>query len=92
METNKDAHQQSSSSINAMETRLKSKYQMESKNHSLNNDPAASTAEKMTLHPQEIKGFSFKKCLSDDNQSSKGSKTQRYEVLDQHVQQQVFKR
>ena len=29
----------------------------------------------MTLHPQEIKGFSFEKCLSDDDQSSKGSKT-----------------
>ena len=31
----------------------------------------------MTLHPQEIKGFSFEKCLSDDDQSSKGSKTQK---------------
>ena len=33
----------------------------------------------MTLHPQEMKGFSFQKCLSDDDdQSSIGSKTHKH--------------
>ena len=48
---------------------------MESKGCNSNNNCAASTKCKMTLHPQEVKGFSFEKCLSDDDQFRKGSKT-----------------
>ena len=62
-----------------METRSKPKYQKESKKCSLNNDSAASTKQLMTLHPQEMKSFSFKKSLSnDDDQSSIGFKTHKH--------------
>ena len=70
METNKDATLQSSSSVHAMETRSKTKYQKESKKCSPNNDSAASTKQLMTLHPQEMKSLSFKKSLSDDDDQS----------------------
>ena len=79
METNKDAILQSSSSVHAMDTRSKTKYQKESKSCSPNNDSAASTEQIMTLHPQEMKGFSFEKCLTyDDDQSNMGSKTHKH--------------
>ena len=79
METNKDAILQSSSSVHVMDTRSKTKYQKESKSCSPNNDSAASTEQIMTLHPQEMKGFSFEKCLTkNDNQSNMGSKTYKH--------------
>ena len=76
MKTNKDAILQSSSSVHAMDTRSKTKYEKESKSCSPNNDSAASTEQIMTLHRQEMKGCSFEKCLTDDDdQSNMGSKT-----------------
>ena len=51
----------------------------ESKSCSPNNDSAASTEQIMTLHPQEMKGFSFEECLTDDDdQSNMGSKTHKH--------------
>ena len=79
MKTKKDAILQSSSSVHAMDTRSKTKYEKESKSCSPNNDSAASTKQILTLHPREMKGFSFEKCLTDDDdQSNMGSKTHKH--------------
>ena len=63
METNKDAFLKSSLNLHAMDTRSKSKYQMESIINAVALITTVHHQQLMTLQRQKIKGFSFEKCL-----------------------------